>query len=67
MFAPMAHFGMFIVPPGYADPCMFKAGTPYGVSTVSYGASKAPPTEDDLASARFQGKRVAETAAALKA
>lgn len=28
MFVPMAHFGMIIVPPGYADPVMFKAGTP---------------------------------------
>lgn len=67
MFIPMAHFGMVIVPPGYADAAMFKAGTPYGASSVSYGPQKAAPTEDDLAAARFQGKRVAEIAAKLKA
>ena len=65
MFVPMSHFGMIIVPPGYADPAIFKAGTPYGASSVSYGGSKAPPTEDDLASARFQGKRVVDVARAL--
>nr|WP_321360364.1 NAD(P)H:quinone oxidoreductase [uncultured Hyphomonas sp.] len=65
MFVPMAHFGMIIVPPGYADPAMFKAGTPYGASSVSYGGSKALPTDDDLASARFQGKRVVEVAKSL--
>ena len=67
MFVPMAHFGMIIVPPGYADPVMFKAGTPYGASTVTYGASKAPPTGDDLAAAMYQGKRVVEVASALVA
>ena len=64
MFVPMSHFGMIIVPPGYADPVMFQAGTPYGASSVSYGGAKAP-TEEDLASARFQGKRVVEVAQAL--
>ena len=67
MFVPMAHFGMVIVPPGYADPSMFKAGTPYGASTVSFGPQKQAPTDDDLASARFQGARVAEISGRLKA
>lgn len=65
MFAPMAHFGMIIVPPGYTDPVMFKAGTPYGASSVSQGANRAPPSGEDRAVARLQGKRVAGIAKAL--
>jgi NAD(P)H dehydrogenase (quinone) len=64
LFNPMAHLGLIIVPPGYADPAMFKAGTPYGASAVS-GAS-ALPTEDEQAAARFQGARVARIAAKLR-
>jgi NAD(P)H dehydrogenase (quinone) len=61
----MAHLGLIIVPLGYADPALFAAGTPYGASTVS-GQDNAPPTEEDLAVARFQGKRVTQVARALK-
>jgi NAD(P)H dehydrogenase (quinone) len=50
---------------GYADPSLFKAGTPYGASSVS-GQDNTPPTEDDLEVARFQGKRVTQVARALK-
>jgi len=64
LYNPMAHLGFIIVPTGYADPSLFKAGTPYGASAVS-GASPLP-TEDDLAVARFQGKRVAQVAEKLK-
>ncbi len=66
LYAPMAHLGLILVPTGYADPVLFKAGTPYGASSVS-GSSSAPPSADDLEVARFQGKRVARVAAALKA
>lgn len=66
LYAPMAHLGLILVPTGYADPVLFKAGTPYGASSVS-GNSGALPGDDDLAVARFQGKRVARIAAALKA
>ncbi|MBW4524752.1 MAG: NAD(P)H:quinone oxidoreductase [Phormidium tanganyikae FI6-MK23] len=65
MYHPMAHLGLIIVPLGYADPSLFKAGTPYGASTVS-GQDNAPPTADDLEVARFQGKRVTQIARALK-
>jgi NAD(P)H dehydrogenase (quinone) len=44
---------------------LFKAGTPYGASSVS-GTASTPPNADDLAVARFQGKRVARVAAVLK-
>ena len=66
LYNPMAHLGLIIVPLGYADPALFKAGTPYGASTVS-GQANSPPTADDLEVARFQGRRVAQVAAALKA
>ncbi len=65
LYAPMAHLGLILVPTGYADPVLFRAGTPYGASAVS-GTNSAPPSADDLEVARFQGKRVARVAAALK-
>jgi NAD(P)H dehydrogenase (quinone) len=65
MYPPLAHLGLVIVPLGYADATMFKAGTPYGASSVS-GMSGSPPTTDDLEVARFQGRRVCAVSAALK-
>lgn len=65
LYNPLAHLGFIIVPTGYGDPAVFKAGTPYGASHVS-GQNSSPPTEDELAVARFQGKRVAQVAAKLK-
>ena len=65
LYNTFAHLGLIIVPTGYADGAMFKAGTPYGATAA------VPPNgavgEDDLAVARFQGRRVTEVAAALKA
>ena len=66
LYTPMAHLGLILVPLGYADPAMFKSGTPYGASSVS-GNDNRPPTEDDLEVARFQGRRVAQVARALRA
>jgi NAD(P)H dehydrogenase (quinone) len=66
LYNPLAHLGFIIVPTGYADPAVFRAGSPYGASHVS-GQNSSPPTEDELTVARFQGKRVAQVAAALKA
>ncbi len=65
LFNPLAHLGFIIVPLGYADPSMFRAGTPYGASSVS-GQKAIPPTADDLEVARFQGRRLTEVARALK-
>jgi NAD(P)H dehydrogenase (quinone) len=56
IMTPMANLGMIIVPPGYTDPVVFKAGSPYGATAMT---KEAPPTESDLAVARHQGKRVA--------
>jgi len=66
LYTPMAHLGLIIVPLGYADPVLFRSGTPYGASSVS-GQTANPPTDDELEVARFQGRRVALIAAALKA
>ncbi len=65
LYNPLAHLGFIIVPLGYADPVMFRAGTPYGASSVSH-QNGAPPTADDLEVARFQGRRLTEVARALK-
>lgn len=64
MYNFMAHLGLIIVPLGYADPALFVSGTPYGASSVS-GQDNKPPTETDLAVARFQGRRVSRVAKAL--
>ena len=65
LFPVMAHLGMIIVPPGFADGVMFQgAGTPYGASVVS-GQPPSGPGEAELAVAHFQGRRVTEVAAKL--
>lgn len=66
MLNPMMHLGMIIVAPGYADPVTYAAGTPYGASSVSGPDADQPPTEQDLAVARFAGKRTAERALIIK-
>jgi NAD(P)H dehydrogenase (quinone) len=65
MYNFMAHLGLIIVPLGYADPVLFRAGTPYGASSIS-GQTGTAPTADDLEVAHFQGRRVAHVALALK-
>ncbi len=65
LYIPLAHLGLIIVPTGYADPSVFKAGTPYGASSVSVNEAR-PPNEDDLAVARWEGRRVTLVAKALK-
>jgi NAD(P)H dehydrogenase (quinone) len=66
LYNPMAHLGFIIVPTGYADPAAFQAGTPYGASHVA-GQGPNPPSENEAAVARHQGRRVAQIARALKA
>lgn len=62
MFIPMYHHGMIVVTPGYGDPAVFEAGSPYGASSVSGPLSDRLPTENDLKVARYLGKRVAQVA-----
>jgi NAD(P)H dehydrogenase (quinone) len=62
----LAHLGLVIVPTGYGHPTAYRAGTPYGASSHSHGQKRVMPTEDDLELARYQGKRLAQVAEALK-
>ena len=55
-----AHWGAILVTPGYTDPLLFEAGgNPYGASSTN------EPNEQELAGARYLGRRVAEKAALL--
>ena len=55
-----AHWGAILVTPGYTDPVLFDAGgNPYGASSTN------EPNEQELAAARYLGRRVAEKAALL--
>ncbi len=65
IYTPMAHLGLIIVPLGYADEAMFKAGTPYGATHVS-NRDTLKPDADHLAVARFQGRRVTSVAKGLR-
>jgi NAD(P)H dehydrogenase (quinone) len=67
LYPTLAHLGLVIVPTGYGHPALFRAGTPYGSATVSHGAERRPPSEDDLVVAAYQGERLARITAALKA
>lgn len=58
------HWGGIIVPPGYTDPVEYRIGNPYGTSHVT---GEGPPGDTALQAARYQARRVADTAAALKA
>jgi len=61
------HFGGYIVTPGYTDGSVFAAGgNPYGVSVVT-GSEGAGPSAENLAHARYLGKRVAEVAKKMNA
>lgn len=60
-----AAWGGIIVPPGYTGPIQYELGNPYGASHVS-GMKGAPPTETHLEGARFQARRMTETATAFR-
>ncbi|HET7477875.1 MAG TPA: NAD(P)H:quinone oxidoreductase [Rubrobacteraceae bacterium] len=64
MYNVFMHWGAILVTPGYTDPVLFESGgNPYGVSSTDGG--EGGPSEQELAAARYQGKRVAEKAALL--
>ena len=64
LYTTVHHFGGIVVAPGYTDPVKFGDGNPYGSSFVSGQGSE--PDQVALDAAVYQGKRVAEIAAALK-
>src|SRR5690625_7518824 len=60
LYTTMCHWGAIIVPPGYADESIFKAGgNPYGVSVT---AGDNGIVEDAEAAVKFQAKRTVEIA-----
>ena len=63
MYNVFMHWGAIIVPPGYTDPALFAAGgNPYGVSSTD-PTDGSGPSEEELAAARYLGRRIAEKAA----
>jgi NAD(P)H dehydrogenase (quinone) len=60
------HWGAIVVPPGYTDPAIAKAGgNPYGTSFTDPRGGALP--EEVLTAARYQGARLARYAAVLSA
>ena len=68
----LIHHGMTIVGLDYGFQAQMgvdtvKGGSPYGATTISDGDGSRMPSKDELDGARYQGKRIAETAAKLSA
>lgn len=68
----LLHFGMVVVglDYGFAGQMTLDevtGGSPYGASTIAAGDGSRQPSENELAGARYQGRRIAETAAKLAA
>ena len=64
------HFGMVIVGLNYGFAGQMRldevtGGSPYGATTITGGDGSRQPTENELASARYQGRSVAEAARKL--
>jgi NAD(P)H dehydrogenase (quinone) len=63
----LLHFGMVVVglDYGYAAQMTISeitGGSPYGATTISGGDGARQPTENELQGARYQGRKIAETA-----
>lgn len=68
----LLHFGMVIVglDYGFAGQMILTevtGGSPYGATTIASGDGARQPSENELAGARYQGKKIAETASKLSA
>jgi NAD(P)H dehydrogenase (quinone) len=63
LYNTMYHWGAIVVAPGYTDDAVAAAGgNPYGTAYPSGGGA---PTEQTLAAARYQGRRLASIANVL--
>lgn len=67
----LLHHGMLIAGLPYSfqgqmDNGAITGGSPYGASTIANGDGSRQPSENELDGARFQGRHIAETAAALR-
>lgn len=66
----LMHFGMVIVGLDYGYGAQMTlgevtGGSPYGATTITGGDGARQPSENELAGARYQGRRIAETAIKL--
>jgi NAD(P)H dehydrogenase (quinone) len=66
----LLHFGMVIVGLDYGHAGQMTlsevtGGSPYGATTIAGGDGSRQPTANELQGARYQGRRIAETAAKL--
>lgn len=67
----LMHHGMTIVGLDYGFQAQVgvdkvRGGSPYGATTIADGDGSRQPGPDELDGARYQGRRIAETAAKLK-
>ena len=70
IIANLMHFGLVVVglDYGYAGQMSLSeitGGSPYGATTIAGGDGSRQPSENELAGARYQGRKIAETAAKL--
>ena len=66
----LLHFGMVIVGLDYGHAGQTKidevtGGSPYGATTIAGGDGSRQPSENELVGARYQGRKIAETAIKL--
>ncbi|UAL12739.1 NAD(P)H:quinone oxidoreductase [Caulobacter segnis] len=66
----LLHFGMVIVGMDYGHAGQMTldeitGGSPYGATTIAGGDGSRQPTENELTGARYQGRKIAETALKL--
>lgn len=68
----LLHFGMVVVGLDYGHAGQMTldeitGGSPYGATTIAGGTGQRQPSENELVGARYQGRRIAETATKLAA
>jgi NAD(P)H dehydrogenase (quinone) len=66
----LLHFGMVVVGLDYGHAGQMTldevtGGSPYGATTIAGGDGARQPSENELTGARYQGRKIAETAAKL--
>ncbi len=66
----LLHFGMVVVGLDYGHAGQMTlseitGGSPYGATTIAGGDGSRQPSENELVGARYQGRKIAETAAKL--
>lgn len=68
----LLHFGMVVVGLDYGHAGQMTldeitGGSPYGATTITGGTGQRQPSENELVGARYQGRKIAETAKKLAA